>query len=310
MKRFERGYERRETRDVSHPEAGRPGCSLEAVSLARAVRDVLVLVEPLAARANVRLAADFGGLAQGSHVRADRQGLDEVLLSLVSNAIRYDHIGGSVDVSFSSGGASRTRVLVAGTEIVETPGLGLSLPRRLVDAMGGSITVESEPGGGSTRVVELEAADASSAESVIEIADAMARERQAGRSGVTCRVLCIEDNLASLTRVARILDRQPDIQLLSAMHGRLGLCLACEYRPDVILVDVDLPDMAGQEVLWRLKADELTRRIPVIVVGPDANRMRVERLVSLGASEYLTRPLDVRRFLEVVAGTLGPAARS
>jgi CheY-like chemotaxis protein len=116
-------------------------------------------------------------------------------------------------------------------------------------------------------------------------------------------ILYIEDNLSNLTLVEQILTEQPEIELLTAMQGQVGLDLARQHSPDLILLDLHLPDLAGWEVLARLKADEATGRIPVVVISADATARQVERLLDAGARAYLTKPLDVAKFVQVVEKT-------
>ena len=90
------------------------------------------------------------------------------------------------------------------------------------------------------------------------------------------------------------------IKLISAMQGQLGIELAARHQPDLILLDVHLPDINGADVLARLKAKERTRNIPVVVLSADATKSQINRLMSLGADDYLTKPLDVDHFLKVI----------
>jgi len=115
------------------------------------------------------------------------------------------------------------------------------------------------------------------------------------------RLLYIEDNQSNLALVEWILDRQADVELFSAMRGRHGLELAQEHQPDLIVLDLHLPDMAGETVLQCLQTDVSTRRIPVVVLSADTSEKRIKRLLRLGASDYLTKPLDIPRLLEVIA---------
>jgi CheY-like chemotaxis protein len=115
------------------------------------------------------------------------------------------------------------------------------------------------------------------------------------------RLLYIEDNQSNLALVEWLLDRQADVELFSAMRGRHGLELAQEHQPDLIVLDLHLPDMAGETVLQCLQADVSTRRIPVVVLSADTSEKRIKRLLQLGASDYLTKPLDIPRLLEVIA---------
>ena len=121
-------------------------------------------------------------------------------------------------------------------------------------------------------------------------------------------VLYIEDNLSNLELIQRILARRSDLRLITAMQGRLGLDLAREHHPDLILLDVHLPDIPGDEILRRLKAEPPIAGIPVIVISADATAVQIARLLSLGARDYLTKPLDVKKFLTALDEALNNAA--
>jgi CheY-like chemotaxis protein len=166
-----------------------------------------------------------------------------------------------------------------------------------MEAMGGTIGVDSEPRRGSTFWIELEAAESPIA--AFERVNGHA-EAPNGDGVPDHTLLLIEDNLSNLALIERILHARPGVALLSAMQGGLGLELARQHRPDLILLDLHLPDIPGHEVLHRLRADPVTRETPVVVVSADATRGRVQRLMDDGATGYLTKPLDVAELLEVV----------
>jgi CheY-like chemotaxis protein len=182
---------------------------------------------------------------------------------------------------------------------VEGTGLGLALSHRLAEAMGGSLTAESKPGRGSTFWLELPIADDPSSR-LPQPAPAPREPRTEEHEGPPATLLYVEDNLANLTLVESLLSSRPEITLLSAMQGRMGLDLAWEHAPDLILLDLHLPDMSGGEVLRRLRADPRTRDTPVVVISADATPGQVERLRAAGAHEYMTKPLDLDRFMETV----------
>jgi CheY-like chemotaxis protein len=117
-------------------------------------------------------------------------------------------------------------------------------------------------------------------------------------------IVYIEDNLTNVTLVEGVLAHLPDVRLIPAMQGQLGLELVREYRPDVVLMDLHLPDLDGREVLKRLKADSATADIPVVVLSADATASQVEQLRVAGAADYLTKPIDVERLLAVLAGAV------
>jgi CheY-like chemotaxis protein len=117
-------------------------------------------------------------------------------------------------------------------------------------------------------------------------------------------IVHIEDNLANIKLVELVLAHLPDTRLIPATRGRLGLELVREHQPDMVLVDLHLPDLDGNEVLEHLKADPATAQIPVVVLSADATDGQVERLLRAGAAEYLTKPLDVERLLDILSGAL------
>jgi len=123
-------------------------------------------------------------------------------------------------------------------------------------------------------------------------------------------ILYIEDNLSNLNLVQEILRQQPQVELLSAMQGRLGLDLARKHSPDLILLDVHLPDLDGWDVFSQLQVEEATRKIPVIVLSADATARQVQQFMTAGAHDYLTKPLDVARFSRVIEESAWPSTHS
>ena len=307
--------------DLSRAEAGQMKVSPEPVALAYTTRDAVALVAPLAAESEISLHTDMTGLPHGTHVHADAQRLKQVLLNVLSNAIKYNRPGGSVDVTFETLESGRVRTIISDTGIgiqpehmahlfepferlgaeqsaVEGTGLGLALSKRLLSAMHGTIHATSAPGVGSVFVIELE---------LIPRPDG---QREApDRNGTPApdetvrlpRILYVEDNVSNLKLAERILERHATVELIPAMQGSIGLTLARQHRPDMIILDLHLPDMRGEDVLKRLKAEPETRDIPVVVLTADASRGLAERLARLGSCEFLSKPVDVPRFLKVIA---------
>jgi len=302
--------------DISRIEAGHLALSMEPVLLDEVIRETFELIQPLAATWKVHV--DVGtSEAGGRYVLADRQRLKQVLLNFLSNAAKFNRSGGTVTIEVEESPADRLRINVADTgpgipprlmerlftpfdrlgaetRGVEGTGLGLALSKRLVEVMGGTIGVESVVGQGSTFWVELPRAEcpvASVAPSAIHPDNALPTR------GV---VLYIEDNLPNLRLVERLLTHRPNVKLFSAMHASLGLELAREHRPGLILLDLQLPDIPGPEVLKRLQGDPATRHIPVVVISADATPGHINRLQAAGAREFLTKPLDVQRFFKLL----------
>jgi len=312
-----------EVLDISRIEAGQLSLSPEPVAVRETVRHALDLVAPLAAQRSVTLVLDDQPEGARS-VIADRQRLNQILLNLLSNAVKYNRPGGRVTVAFELVSPTRFRIKVTDTgagisrqklQVLFTPferlgaesttvegtGLGLALSRGLAEAMGGSLGVVSELDRGSTFWVELEptderAADEGAAEIAADRGDRVA-VRPASRPAT---VLYIEDNSSNVRLMERVLGRRPGITLLHAPQGRTGVTLATDRRPDVIFLDMHLPDVPGDEVLRQLWCDPELRRIPVVVLSADATPGQVRRVMASGASAYLTKPLDLQKVLETL----------
>ena len=304
-----------EVLEISRIEAGREHFSLEPVALAPALQEVIGLVRPLAQQGGVELRE--GAWPREAFVRADRHRLVQVLLNLLSNAIKYNRAGGwvrlacapsekgwSVRVEDAGRGIPADRIdqlftpfarLGAEQTEVEGTGLGLALSQRLCEAMGGALTLEASGEAGSVFRVELESAEDPRRELL-----AAAPGPAAPVAHRDATILYVEDNLANLSLVDTILLARPRWRTLPALQGGLGVELAREHLPDVVLLDLHLPDLPGDEVLRRLRADPRTAMIPVIVVSADATAASLERLRAAGADAYLTKPLDVDEFLRVV----------
>ncbi len=261
---------------------------------------------------------------------ADRQRLLQVLLNLLSNAVKYNREGGSVEVSCDSAVEGRLRIVVRDTgpgilpdELgqlftpferlgaeqsgVEGTGLGLSLSKRLIEAMNGTIGVESVPDQGSAFWIELPIAEGQVEESKRVGTDLLASPEWYAKAYT---MLYIEDNLSNLALMERLLQQRPHINLLPTMQGQLGLEMARELRPDLILLDLHLPDIKGDAVLQQLQDDPSTSHIPVVMLSADATQRQIDRLLAAGAWAYLTKPIDVKRLLEILDEALDARLQS
>ncbi|HEX8210646.1 MAG TPA: PAS domain S-box protein [Longimicrobium sp.] len=310
-----------EVLEISRIESGRQTLSLEPVHLATVLQEALGLVRPLAEQRRVELDDAPYVADPGAYVHADRQRLTQVVLNLLSNAVKYNRPGGRVRLwSDALPGEECVRVRIEDTgpgipadradqlftpfarlgaeqTEVEGTGLGLALSLRLAEAMGGDLVLESTGTGGSVFRLELRPAD-----------NPLTRAEESGGApaamGVgphrAARVLYIEDNLANLALVETFLMSRPEWQTIPALQGLVGVELAREHRPDLVLLDLHLPDMHGSEVLRRLRADARTSDIPVVVISADATRSAVDELLAAGADAYLTKPLDLDEFLRTL----------
>jgi CheY-like chemotaxis protein/anti-sigma regulatory factor (Ser/Thr protein kinase) len=280
------------------------------------------LLEPLATARQITLRSAIADSATW-HVMADHQRLRQVLVNYLSNAIKYTLPGSTATISANQAHDGWLRIAVTddgpgipstllerlfqpferiGAEQagIEGTGLGLAHSKALVERMGGRIGVDSTVGSGSTFWLELRevdpAAEPPAASEHVTVVD---------RTETVGSLLYIEDNPSNLRLVERALDHRPGIEFLSAMLGRVGLDLAREHRPDLIILDLNLPDIGGDQVLAALRADPLTAAIPVVILSADATRRQRDRLLALGARAYLTKPLDLRTFLSTVDDLLG-----
>jgi len=314
-----------EVLDISRIEAGRLQLSLEPVCVGNAVAEAVDLMRPLAAERSIVLFAPQHADTT-SYILADRQRFKQVLLNLLTNAVKYNPMGGKVTISYNPFDADQIRLVVSDTGAgiskenllrlftpfdrlgaeqsdVQGTGLGLALCQRLMHAMNGSIGANSAVGQGSTFWLELPR----TASPLERIAACKRSSRDNGQQisgGDKRTILYIEDNLSNLTLIEQILEEQPEIDLLTATEGKVGLELAGQRSPDLILLDLHLPDLPGWTVLARLQADDATRHIPVIVISADATVNQIKRLMAAGAHTYLTKPIDVTEFFHVLEQTL------
>ena len=307
--------------DISRIESGTLSLSMEPVEVSSVVRESLDLIRALADERGVTFQAQDD---DGFHVMADRRRLHQVVVNLLSNAVKFNRADGVVKVTWERCPDERVclhvedegpgipadqmdRLFVPFDRLgaeqmgVQGTGLGLALSRGLMEAMGGALDVVSVVGRGTVFTVNLAPAEAPG----VPRAGGETRPEPAERRVGGRTVLYVEDNPANLKLVERIFERLPGATVLSAMQGRLGLELARKHRPDLILLDLHLPDMSGAEALRALRGDPATSDIPVVVLSADATPGTARGLLDAGATEYMTKPIDVPRFLQLVGGILG-----
>ncbi|MBT3382218.1 MAG: PAS domain S-box protein [Prolixibacteraceae bacterium] len=186
---------------------------------------------------------------------------------------------------------------------VEGTGLGLTVAKKLVEAMHGTIGVESTVGVGSTFWVELP--QTKSQTEIIEKGENLGKSKtpEKEKKGL---VLYIEDNASNIELIEQILETyNPEIVLVTETFGKRAVKHANDYKPDLIFLDLDLPDLHGSKVFERLQADDNVKDIPVVIVSADALTKQIDKLIKQGAKDYLTKPIDVVQFLKVVEEYLG-----
>ncbi len=286
-----------EVLDISRIEAGDLAISLEAIAIEpllcrhlRARRATRTRARRDAGRPRHQLAGPDINLSSG-YIIADAQRLKQVMVNLLSNAVKYNRDGGDVRVTVHPAAPDRVRIdvidtgpgidaaslprlfvpferLGAAVSGVEGVGLGLALSRTLIENMRGTISVASTVGAGTTFTVDLRRGEPVAVDDVLDSDGSAMLEPYA--YGQPRSVLYIEDTVANVRLIEEILRARPSIKVLPAMLGSLGLDLAREHQPDMILLDLHLPDIDGDQVLAQLRADERTAHIPVVILSADA----------------------------------------
>jgi PAS domain S-box-containing protein len=302
-----------EVLDISRVESGKMALSVEPVLLRQMVEESLELVRAQAVARGVTVAhVDLAGCTLV--VRADAQRLKQVLVNLLSNAVKYNCTAGRIDVEWEQAdGRVKVRVRDTGPGIppelrhrlfvpfdrlgaehsgAEGSGVGLALSRRLAEAMGGALTLDPDVVSGASFVLELQAGEVGEAVGTMRPGDVREQAR--------ATVLYIEDNLSNLRLVERIVARRGTWRLVHALQGRLGFELAVSQPPQLLLLDLHLPDLPGERVLAALRADPRTADVPVYVISADATPGQRRRLLQAGAAGYLTKPIDVRQLLDLL----------
>ena len=320
--------------DISRIEAGGLRLLVEPVAIDDVIRQVSELMLPQAAARHVTLMTEPTP-PEARLVLADRQRLRQVLLNLLSNAVKYNREHGTVTVSAQQD-RETLRLAVTDTGLgirpedvdrlfqpferlgaekteVEGTGLGLALSKSLVTAMGGTLGVSSRLGEGTTFWLELRSAEGEQTGHLHGTAELWSAAIESA-TRIRRTALYVEDNIENVRLMEHILGWRPGVTLMPAMQGSLALQLARDHHPDLIILDLRLPDMGGDEVLSRLRADDRTMDIPVVVISADASRGEIDRLLGAGAHAYFTKPFDVRQFLatidEVFAGSVSKLSPS
>lgn len=310
--------------DLSVIESGNLTLSMESVSLAEILCECEVMVEPQAKEHGISVT--FAALETPRFINADRTRAKQVLINLLSNAIKYNRVGGTVNVACAASACDSIRISVRDTGVGLTPeqlsqlfqpfnrlgqqsgveegtGIGLVVSRQLVELMGGTMGVESTVGQGSVFWYELKLAAAVPQAAVHEATE----PAQAPVGAPMNIILYVEDNPANLLLVESLIARRPDFRFLSARDGISGVALARSSRPDVILMDIDLPDISGIDALKLLASDPETARIPIIALSANAMQHDIEKGTAAEFFRYLTKPVNVNKLMSTLDSALDSA---
>ncbi len=321
--------------DLAKVEARQVPLSPEPVSLAEVLAECQGMIEPQAQKRHIRMV--FPTFGMPCFLRADRTRLKQVIINLLSNAIKYNVNQGTVEVKWSEikPGVIRVSIRDTGAGLFpeqvaqlfqafnrlgqeaggeEGTGIGLMVAKRLVGLMGGAIGAESTVGVGSVFWFEL----TSVAEPHLSMEgreEAALAQPHVPRGEGIHTLLYVEDNPANLKLVEQILGRHADIRLLTAVSGTGGIGIARESQPDVILMDINLPDITGFEALEVLRSDPITAHIPILALTASAMPRDIERGLKAGFFRYITKPIKVDEFMEALnvalefAGSRRPTSR-
>jgi PAS domain S-box-containing protein len=315
-----------EVLDISRIESGNITVMIEPIGLQALEKECIELVKGQANELGVTIHSQS---AYDFRVLGDQQRLKQVMLNLLSNAIKYNRPNGTVTISCAPTPSGKVRLSVcdtgpgitpdlldrlftpfdrldAETSGIEGTGLGLALSRGLIEAIGGTMGVESTVGSGSTFWIELPNVKSS----MLSISGTASPAALNAADRAESTVLYIEDDVANVQLVERLLVQRPNINLITSLLGGTGIELAQHYRPDLILLDVHLRDLHGFEVLERLQGDSRTIDIPVVVLSADATTWQRRRFRNAGVYDYLSKPLDLQQLLDVIDQHLGAGAAS
>jgi signal transduction histidine kinase/CheY-like chemotaxis protein len=315
--------------DMTAIEAHQLDVALSPVRFADIVDDAIVEVLPLAKAAQVQLVNHTQPVNASVQVTADPGRVRQVVTNLLTNAIKFNHAGGRVDITLSThrdevAGTSSVHLIVVDTGVgiaaddlsrlftpfdrlthtsaIEGSGIGLALSQRLVGLMHGTLTVESVEGEGSTFTVAFPVADSPEDAAVPQAGKAHqpSGPRSDGSQAATASLLYIEDNFENVELIASIMRKIPSWRMAHTDLGAAGLEQARATVPDLILLDLHLPDLDGDIVLRELKSDPRTAGVPVVIVSADASHEQIRRMRTLGADDYFTKPLDVQMILDLL----------
>ena len=305
--------------DLAVIESGKLPVSREAVLLIDVLRECQPMIESQAQQRDIQVS--FLPFDTSWYVNADRIRIKQVLLNLLSNAVKYNRKNGSIEVRCTQSTPARVRISVKdsgtgmhadnlahlfepfnrlGQETGTEPGTGIGLvvTKQLVELMGGEIGVASSVGVGSEFWIDLNRdakPDLGAGRAMTGTVAPLAQGELPRRT-----LLCVEDNPSNLMLIAQIMEDHPHIRMLSASDADLGLALARAHRPDVILMDINLPGISGFEALKMLQSNPVTAAIPVLAISANAMPNDIKKGLAAGFQGYITKPIRVGEFMDAL----------
>jgi len=314
--------------DLAKIESGKVSMSAEPVSVADVMRDCQAIMESQAQQRGIQIT--FPHVNSTWFVHADQTRVKQILINLLSNAIKYNSECGTVEVTCAATAPHRIRLSIRDTgagllpeELAqlfqpfnrlrqesgaeEGTGIGLVVARQLVELMGGEMGVQSTVGTGSVFWFELTKTDAP--EFAVEAIKTIDLAEPKTPEGAPLRkLLYVEDNPANLRLVEQLIARRPDLRLVTAVNGRLGIEAALTSQPEMILMDINLPDINGFEAMKILHENPATAHIPVVALSANAMPRDIERGLQAGFFRYLTKPIQIMEFMDMLHVTMEFAA--
>lgn len=300
--------------DLTRIEAGKLEVLIEKVELIDLIKESLSLITPLAEKRNIVIHNETASM-RPKDALIDRARLKQVLINLLSNAVKYNQDSGSITINLSQICPEYIRVTItdtgiglseeqkskvfdpftrlSGLNLIEGTGIGLTITKRLLEIMDGRIGLDSVLGTGSSFWIELPTGEVQN-DDVTTISSGQHKYI----------MLYVEDSRTNVSLVAQILKARPEIALMSAHTGEMGLELAHLHHPDLILLDINLPGMDGFEVFKSLNASEDTKDIPVLALSANDTSRNLERGREIGFTRYIIKPLDIKKFLESIDSVL------
>ena len=309
--------------DLAVIESGKVSLSPESISLSEVMAECHSMMEPEAQLNNIRMT--FPMIGKPIYVKADRTRFKQIIINLLSNAIKYNKENGTVVIDCAVSTPGRIRISVTDSGVGITPdklsqlfqpfnrlgqenssvsgtGIGLVVTKRLAELMDAVLGVESTVGVGSVFWCDLVIAQAP--QLIInngEIKEFTQQKISGENDAAHVRTLLyVEDNPANLELVEQLVGRQSDIRMISAVNGIQAIEIVHSARPDLILMDINLPGISGIDVMKILHENPATAHIPIVALSANAMPRDIKKGLDAGFYRYLTKPIKVKELMETL----------